>query len=757
MQNNQSFQPVLLETQPKSTLSQRVDVLAVYEEVRSITFGVLTSHHQKILSLIPELEEAVKSPALSTEEQKAFIHRLDKLKKSTNALGISIKNQIDYFIETSHKKSDTIAVSTCLHDVRGTILNGDDITSAISKLIETVKSTKLSESLALHLDQIKKSVGVIESCAQTQTDLVNKALDESKAQLKGTSVSPIKINPANRKNFNPLDIIKTLMAMYEINKNNALITFQLLSSSDADAMVFGDPISLNRILQNLLVNAIEYSKGKPIAIYLEYKEKTASKILLEFRIADQGEGMSEEGVKKLFGLFVQVSDEALEKKPGQKKTGSGLGLYASKSLVEQMGGKIWVESEKNKGSVFAFTIECSPPVIAINQDISITLPKSKEVAPMVKALPKLKAGSRALIVEDIKGNQRLATAHLKSLGYKKIYIAKNGKDALGMCEISSYQVILMDINIGEPDGFKLTQFIRERERENKTKTPAIIVCISGYNELEDKAIKAGMNGFVGKPFKLEKFKEYIPVIPATLKKTTSKAKTPSGLEKQDQKSITLTTQLKIISISQPSLSQFESPTRNTPTRTSSADTFSPTTQETITHITQPLQKIDTNPIDSRFDISETTDNKELSSSTLVSKFGILGGNSKKRRNNVFRSSSDELSKKKPKPGLPKSNTDSALSNLYPNISTEKHHLPMTITEEKPRRNKIIRSSSESFMPSPGLFGSTSTEQEVEKKPSRLKKSKTDPELVKNNQSFFSTLREKKAIVHNSPPSTTIKP
>jgi PAS domain S-box-containing protein len=213
-----------------------------------------------------------------------------------------------------------------------------------------------------------------------------------------------------------------------------------------DAFV-GDRMRLQQVLLNLAGNAIKFTERGEVEISLRALLEDGE-ACLEFAVRDTGIGISSAGQERLFQPFTQ-SDASMARRFG----GTGLGLSICKSLVEMMGGRIWVESEEGKGSTFYFTVHL-PLAKEIPADFEVPL------ALPAAALAQL----RILLVEDNPANQILATYILQDRGHF-VEVAEDGEEAVRLTEQNSYDVVLMDVQMPGMNGLEATALIRQQEAE----------------------------------------------------------------------------------------------------------------------------------------------------------------------------------------------------------------------------------------------------------------------------------------------------
>ena len=255
-----------------------------------------------------------------------------------------------------------------------------------------------------------------------------------------------------------------------------------------ELFVQGDSTRLRQILINLIGNAIKFTEKGKVTTTLK-SELAGEKLNLHFTVSDTGIGIDESSIDKIFESFEQAYSDTT-----RRFGGTGLGLSISKRLVELHGGKIWVESEKGEGSHFHFTI----PYAVAKANVETT-PEENTGTTAADAL----TGIRILLVEDNAFNVVVATEELEdAIEGVQIEVAANGMIAIEKAKSSSFDIILMDVQMPVMSGFEATQGIRKLEGE-KADTPIIAMTANVLKEEVDLCYQAGMNDFIGKPFDTE--------------------------------------------------------------------------------------------------------------------------------------------------------------------------------------------------------------------------------------------------------------
>lgn len=275
---------------------------------------------------------------------------------------------------------------------------------------------------------------------------------------------------------------------------------KIQSSMDQNVPRFlmGDPVRLRQVLNNLIGNAVKFTDNGFIEVRVNAVREEPEKVLLNIEIRDTGIGMSQEVIKKLFQVFTQA-DASTTRKYG----GTGLGLAISKKIIDMCGGSIRVESEIGKGSCFIITLELEKAkpedIIAIDFGIKRITENVPLFSPYVAG--EGQRGASVLLVEDIAANRKLAGIILDKMGFK-VDFAENGLQAVEMCESKMYDLILMDCQMPEMDGYEVARTIKSGDGKNKN-TPIIAMTANALEGDREKCLAAGMDDYISKPIRLQ--------------------------------------------------------------------------------------------------------------------------------------------------------------------------------------------------------------------------------------------------------------
>ena len=264
------------------------------------------------------------------------------------------------------------------------------------------------------------------------------------------------------------------------------LEFSFTAQAACEQELIGSPYHIKKILSNLYSNAIRYTQaGGSVATEITLLRETEEQAVLQIRISDTGEGMSQEFIDtQLFEPFTQEKENART-----KYQGSGLGMAIVKGLVDRMGGTIRVESQLHKGT--AFTLE-----------LPFEKPKKAEQRKETRTL----SGVHILLADDNALNLEIAEYMLTEAG-AVVTKAENGKVALELFKNApedSFDVILMDVMMPEMDGLTATKCIRSLNRADAKRIPIFAVTASIFPEDIGKIEAAGMTAYLPKPLAWEK-------------------------------------------------------------------------------------------------------------------------------------------------------------------------------------------------------------------------------------------------------------
>jgi PAS domain S-box-containing protein len=325
-----------------------------------------------------------------------------------------------------------------------------------------------------------KYVQIFRRAGDNLLNLINDILDLSKMEA-----SQLELEQTGFSLSDLLEKVTEMVAHRAIGKGLAL---ECEIGPDVPTDLIGDPTRLCQVLLNLLGNAIKFTESGKVSLRISLDGVQGIPSTLRFTVTDTGIGISSEKLARIFERFIQA-DSSTTRRFG----GSGLGLTISKSLVELMGGQVWVESVVDKGSVFSFTL---PFDIWIEAAHRAADPVDTSVASPLPAL-------RILLAEDSADNRTITLAYLEDTPYR-VDVAENGAVACDLFQAHDYDIVLMDRQMPIMDGLAATRRIRAWEQANhRLATPIIALTASALKGDRERCLAAGCTVYLTKPIKEE--------------------------------------------------------------------------------------------------------------------------------------------------------------------------------------------------------------------------------------------------------------
>ncbi len=366
------------------------------------------------------------------------------------------------------EKVKQIFLTNMSHEIR-TPLNG------ILGFARLLESANLNEEQNEYVSNIVKS-------GDNLLVILNDILDLSKIEA-----GKLKLEKTP---FSFIEVTKSAIAMIGPTCDQKGLKLLYTADSNLPQRVEGDPVRLSQILSNLLSNAVKFTETGEIECVTKLKESNHSKVSIQVTIRDTGIGIPFRLQAKIFKSFEQATSDTT-----RKFGGTGLGLSIVKELVELQGGKIWLASQPKKGSEFSFIIPYVLPADA-NEPVTIQVTPTEETISDISIL----------VVEDNPVNQLLVTRVLQKFGFK-VDIAGNGVQALEQLQNNHhYDIIIMDIQMPEMDGYETTRHIRNSQSKY-TNIPILAMTAHTIAGEIEKCLNAGMTDFISKPFNPQELRE----------------------------------------------------------------------------------------------------------------------------------------------------------------------------------------------------------------------------------------------------------
>ena len=344
---------------------------------------------------------------------------------------------------------------------------------AISGMLNALRRQPHPKSQDNYLDAMKLS-------ADNLLVLLNDALDMSKIESGNLDIERVAMNPKT--------IIEHTVNIFKHKAEEKGLSIIVHIDPDFPKQIIGDPGRLNQILLNLISNAIKFTEVGSITIELLNKKNN-----FVLKISDTGTGLTENEIETIFESFKQGSNVVKS-----KQGGTGLGLAICKRLIELQGGSIWAESELNKGSTFYVEL----PLVSSStiEDAKIIYSENE-----LKEIGKTLKGTNILIAEDNAFNIMVVKDDLNwFIPEVNLTIVGNGKEAFEAILSTHFEIVLMDVQMPEMNGYEATEKIRLWESESKTtRTPIIAMTASLLKDQIDRCYEAGMDAYIPKPYKPE--------------------------------------------------------------------------------------------------------------------------------------------------------------------------------------------------------------------------------------------------------------
>lgn len=337
----------------------------------------------------------------------------------------------------------------------------------------------------------RELVSTINGSAENLLMLLNDILDFSKIEAGALVLEDIA--------YDVKDALAGAVNLLRPQADKKCIDLQMECESEVPDYIWGDPGRMRQLIINLVGNAIKFTDHGYVRLVASLQEYDGTE-RLHVRVEDTGIGIPSDKLEAMFEKFSQL-DASVTRKFG----GTGLGLAITKQLVALMEGSIGVESAEGKGSTFWFSIPCRPAAEADVQTVSEGS-KTRHTARQ-DARPIEEA--KILLVEDYPVNQVFAEKLLRKFGARHIEIASNGVQALIKYRNGAYDMIFMDCQMPDMDGYQTTTKIRQLEEDTPLHTPIIAMTANAMMGDREKCLKSGMDDYLSKPLRAEHLRKVL--------------------------------------------------------------------------------------------------------------------------------------------------------------------------------------------------------------------------------------------------------
>ena len=425
-----------------------------------------------VLAITDITDERHLANALRLKEKKEMEARLDNKKKALQKSNESNNELIEANtiaelrtqIAEDAVKAKQQFLSNMSHEIR-TPMN------AIIGFTNVILKSKLNKTQKEYLNAIKVSGDAL-------IILINDILDLAKVNAGKMTFE--------QSSFDLSSSISSILQLFESKITEKNITMQMNYDEHIPPMLIGDAMRLRQIILNLLSNAVKFTTKGSITINVKLLSEDTEKANIEFTITDTGIGIAKDNLEQIFVSFEQANKET-----SRSFGGTGLGLAIVKQLVELQGGSIILKSEIGVGSTFGFVMnfeKIKTALVIDNNENHETISKELLKERSIKNV-------KVLVAEDMPLNQLLIKIILQGFGFE-IDIVDNGKIAIEHLQKNTYDIILMDLQMPELNGFEATAFIRH---EMNSQTPIIALTADVTTVDVGKCLSVGMNDYISKP------------------------------------------------------------------------------------------------------------------------------------------------------------------------------------------------------------------------------------------------------------------
>jgi signal transduction histidine kinase/DNA-binding response OmpR family regulator len=442
------------------------------------------------------LEEIQNRDSKLLAHQESLEAAVEARTTELRALNVDMAAARDRAMDASRAKSEFLANMS--HEIR-TPMNG------------IIGMTDLALGMTVNADT-RECLDTVKSSAESLLAILNDVLDFSKIESRKLELEVVP--------FSPRAVVTELLRPFTVRAEQKGLELILRINDAVPAIVVGDPGRLQQVIGNLVANAVKFTVHGHVLVEVREDSRAAGCTRLHFVVSDTGIGVPADKHRTIFEAFSQA-DGSTTRRFG----GTGLGLTISTTLVDMMGGKIWLDSAEGNGAAFHFTVpfEIAAAAIALHVDPLFPVPSALmaengaagparmllETGPIFQPEGPRSSGepeggrqattpAKILLAEDNIVNQRVAVGLLERRGHR-VSVAKNGREAVDAVTREGFDVVLMDVQMPEMGGIEATAEIRKREVTSGAHVRIIAMTAHAMSGDRDRCLAAGMDGYLSKP------------------------------------------------------------------------------------------------------------------------------------------------------------------------------------------------------------------------------------------------------------------
>jgi PAS domain S-box-containing protein len=432
-------------------------------------------NNQGIITHFAAIERDITKRKQEELEHKNMWLQVKRANLKMEATARDLEDSLKKAEEANKAKSDFLANMS--HELR-TPMNG------------VLGMANLLADTPLNSEQ-RKFVDTINGSAENLLMLLGDILDFSKIEAGALTLEHIA--------FSFTDVLYHTSNLLRTQAEQKGVALIVEADPDVPTYIWGDSGRMRQIITNLVGNAIKFTERGYVHLSARMQHDSEGDFIY-VSVQDTGMGIPAHKLNEIFEKFTQA-DASVTRKYG----GTGLGLAITKQLVTLMGGNIGVESAEGKGSTFWFSFPCkaanAQDIQSIHADRPIHCQASEFLKPTTEA--------KVLLVDDYHVNQIFAEKLLRKFGFREIDLAENGLVAIEKYRTSNYDIIFMDCQMPELDGYQTTAKIRLFEDGTPTHTPIVAMTANAMMGDREKCLNAGMDDYLSKPLRAEHLKKII--------------------------------------------------------------------------------------------------------------------------------------------------------------------------------------------------------------------------------------------------------